>query len=215
MAIPSPRASTTQRVRTKPPIDWYDPEEHRRKIAEALVQDIEILDNLVAWVTEHASVALYGSMYTSATSGLYTLGAGWTKYTDFDSQAVTPKGTTFNTTTDSFQINANGIYMFYVGFTFDHDESNSGRTFDMRIFNNSDSTVVFQPITIGVGRNTPYTNFSYQFMFDIQNVNEDDDLIIELGNGSSVTGNFNEFEVGVYSIGAIQGTNGLLVDPAA
>ena len=215
MAIPSPRASTTQRVRTKPPIDWYNEEEHRRKLAEALVQDIEILDNLVAFVVEHVSVAIYGAMFTDGISGTYNLGAGWTKYTDFDAKRVTDKGTEFNITTDSFRINANGVFMFYVSFSFQHDESNQGRTFDIRILNNTDSTVLGDPITVGVGRNTPATNFAFQAMLTIDDLNEDDELILQLGNGDLISGEFAEFEIGSYSIGEIQGTSGLLVDPAA
>ena len=34
MAIPSPRASAAGRARDVVPIDWHDPDEHRRKIAE-------------------------------------------------------------------------------------------------------------------------------------------------------------------------------------
>ena len=215
MVLASPRSDALGSRRPGVPLDWYDPTEHRRKLAETLNITSSELQDLVDFVRNHVSVAIYGAMYTSTTSSIYTLGAGWTQYTDFDTLNVTPKGTTFNTTTDSFQVNANGIYMFYFGFSFQHDESNSGRTFDVRLFNNTDSVTVGQPITVGVGRNTPATNFSYQFMFETTDANEDDDLIIELGNGSSIIGTFDDFDVGVYSIGELQGTAGDFVDPAA
>ncbi len=213
MAIPSPREQSDRRDRPGVPIDWYSEQEHRRKLAEALNVDIGLLDDLRAFVRDHVSIAIYGAMSTSATSGIYALGAGWTQYTDFDTVNVTPKGTTFNTTTDAFQINANGIYIFYFGFSFQHDEDHQGRTFDVRLFNNTDSVAVGQPITVGVGRDTPATNFGYSTMFENTDAIEDDDLIVQLGNGDSITGTFEDFEVGVYSIGEIQGVAELL-DPA-
>ncbi len=214
MAIASPRSNALGSRRANAPLDWYDPAEHRRKLAELLNLTSAQFQDLVDFVRDHVSVAIYGAMSTSVTSGIYALGAGWTQYTDFDTVNVTPKGTTFNTTTDSFQINANGIYIFYFGFSFDHDESNQGRTFDLRLFNNTDSVAVGQPITIGVGRNTPATNFSFSTMFETTEAIEDDDLIVQLGNGSSITGTFDDFEVGVYSVGELQGTAGDFVDPA-
>ncbi len=214
MAIASPRADALGDRRPGVPLDWYDPDEHRRKLAEALNITSGQLQDLVDFTRQHVSVAIYGSMYTSTTSGIYSLGAGWTQYTDFDTKAVTDKGTTFNTTTDSFQVNANGIYMFYFGFSFQHDELNAGRTFDVRLFNNTDSVAVGAPITVGVGRNTPATNFSYQFMFETTQDIEDDDLIVQLGNGDSITGTFDDFDIGVYSIGELRGTAGDFIDPA-
>ncbi len=215
MAIASPRNDALGSRRQGVPIDWYSESEHRRKLAELLNITSAQLQDLVDFVRDHVSVAIYGAMSTQTTSGTYNLGAGFTQYTDFDTVNVTPKGTTFNTTTDSFQVNANGIYMFYFGFVFDHNESNQGRTFQIRLFNSTDSTVVGDPITIGVGRNTPATNFSYQTMFDIQDANEDDEFIVQIGGGSSISGTFDEFEVGVYSVSEIQGQGDNLVDPAA
>lgn len=212
MALVSPRAG--QGARQRAPIDWYDEQEHRRKLAEALNLAIGRLEDLVAFVRDHVSVAIYGAMRTSGTSGTYNLGAGWTKYTDFDAQNVTPKGTTFDTANDVFQVNANGIYMFYLGFTFDHNESNQGRSFQFRLFNETDSTALGSPVDIGVGRNTPVTNFAFQFMFEISDANEDDAIRIELGNGSTITGTFSEFEVGVYSVGELQGVDEV-TDPAS
>ncbi len=214
MAIPSPRNTALGSRRANAPLDWYDESEHRRKLAELLNATSAEFQDLVDFVRDHVSVAIYGAMSTSTTSGNYSLGAGWTQYTDFDTTNVTPKGTTFNTTTDAFQINANGIYMFYFGFSFQHNESNQGRTFDVRLFNNADTAPVGQPITVGVGRNTPATNFSYSTMFEVTEAIEDDDLIVQLGNGDSITGTFDEFEVGVYSVGELQGTAGDFVDPA-
>ncbi len=211
MALVSPRAG--QGARQRAPIDWYDEQEHRRKLAEALNLAIGRLEDLTAFVRDHVSVAIYGAMNTAGTSGTYNLGAGWTKYTDFNNKNVTDKGTTFDTTNDSFQINANGIYKLYFGFTFNHNESNQGRTFDVRLFNNADSNTIGQ-VTVGVGRNTPTTNYSYSFMFDVADANEDDDIIVELGNGSTITGTFDQFEVGVYSIGELQGVNEV-TDPAS
>ncbi len=207
MALVSPRENTDRRVSPRAPIDWYDEGEHRRKIAEVLNLIVALVDDIRAFVRDHVSVAIYGAMRTSTVSGTYNLGAGWTKYTDFDQQNVTPKGTTFDTATDTFQINANGIYMFYLGFTFDHNESNQGRSFQFRLFNEADSTALGSPVDIGVGRNTPVTNFAFQFMFEIADANEDDAIRIELGNGSSINGTFSEFEVGVYSIGELQGVD--------
>lgn len=36
MAIPSPRADSVGQARPSVPLDWYDPVEHRRKLAEAI-----------------------------------------------------------------------------------------------------------------------------------------------------------------------------------
>ena len=41
MVIPSPRADAVNRARDLAPIDWYDEEEHRRKIAEKANQALQ------------------------------------------------------------------------------------------------------------------------------------------------------------------------------
>ncbi len=213
MAIPSPRDTALGSRRPSVPLDWFSDVEHRRKLAEELNVTSAQLQDLVDFVRDHVSVAIYGAMSTSGTSSIYNLGASLTQYTDFDTLNVTPKGTTFNTTTDSFQVNANGIYIFYVNFSFNHDESNAGRTFDVRLFNNTDSALITSA-TVGVGRNTPATNFGYSFMFEVTDTNEDKDLIIQLGNGSTISGTFENFGIGVYSVGELRGTAGDFIDPA-
>ncbi len=215
MAIPSPRDDALGTRRQGVPLDWYNPSEHRRKLAELLNITSAQLQDLVDFTRQHVSVAIYGGMRTSGTSASYSLGAGYTKYTDFDTISVTPKGTTFNTTSDTFQINANGIYVIFIGFAFEHNEQNSGRKFNVRLFNETDSVVIGSPVTIGVGRNTPATNFGYQFLTSLTDGNEDDDIAVQLGGGDSITGTFDSFELSVYSIGELQGTGGEIVDPAA
>ncbi len=214
MVIPSPRQDALGSRRQGVPIDWYDPDEHRRKLAEELNITSAQLQDLVDFVRDHVSVAIYGGMRTSGTSASYSLGAGYTKYTDFDTISVTPKGTTFNTTTDTFQINANGIYVIFIGFAFEHNETNAGRKFNVRLFNETDSVQIGNPIAVGVGRNTPATNFGYQFLTSLTDANEDDNIAVQLGGGDSINGTFDSFELSVYSIGEIQGTAGDITDPA-
>ncbi len=214
MAIPSPRNDALGSRRPSVPLDWYDPDEHRRKLAEELNITSAQLQDLVDFTRAHVSVAIYGGMRTSGTSANYSLGAGYTKYTDFNTVSVTPKGTTFNTTTDTFQINANGIYVIFIGFAFEHNEQNAGRKFNVRLFNETDSAAIGSPITVGVGRNTPATNFGYQFLTSLTDGNEDDDIAVQLGGADSITGTFNSFELSVYSVGEIQGTAGELINPS-
>ncbi len=41
MAIPSPRAGAVGQARPSVPLDWYDPTEHRRKLADAINQVLQ------------------------------------------------------------------------------------------------------------------------------------------------------------------------------
>lgn len=137
----------------------------------------------------------------STSSPNYTLGAGYTKFTDF------------TTTSDAYLLDLSlanntlsyeqsGIYAVNLAFVFTHDTNASNRTFNIRLFNET-AGLGGDPIPIGVGANTVVTNFGNQTLITCKataSFRPGDEISVELGGGSSITGTFDNFTLSTFRI---------------
>ncbi len=152
-------------------------------------QEIKVGSDIVA----NAYIPAYANVITTSNPA-YSLTSAYVKYAHFEETPVVPRFIEIDLANNRFRYLETGDFQFTVGFTFDHDESNQGRSFNVRLVNDMDSTVL-RTIIIGVGRNTPATNFSYVANISIAAANVNDWLSIELGGGSNISGNFASFGI--------------------
>lgn len=164
------------------------------------LQDREIRKFVDFGVTNLSFSAFGGLGMNAPPSSLYTLGAGWTKFTDFDKSVFSaPRGVTVDIPNSSLSIEAQATYIAVIYFIMSHDESQQGRRTNIRIFNETEQAAV-GTVPIAIARNQPGTNFTILPAFPVTPSGEGDVLSIELGGGDSVTGTFDAFSFYVYSI---------------
>ncbi len=134
------------------------------------------------------TIAGYGGveLVNSPTTG-NDLGAGWDTldYIYNGDFVTTPRGVvqdfvngTLSTTTDS-------IWTVNIILSLTFPELNQGREIEVRLFNQTQS-LGGAGVPIPIARNQPGIYFSASFMIDVVNVN--DVFVLQIGNGSTVTG---------------------------
>lgn len=171
---------------------------------EGRAQDREIR-KFLDFGADNFPIAAYGGLrQVATTSGIYSLDDTFQKYTDFDTSAFTaPRGTTVDVANSRIAVDLQGIYIFSISLTFSHDESNQGRTTYIRLYNETDE--IAGPVNpIGIGRNTPNTNFSSIVPVEVGVAQDGDFWSIEFGGGDSVTGTFDSVDWALWSIGPVQ-----------
>jgi hypothetical protein len=107
----------------------------------------------------------------------------------FSTVAVTtPKEVTQDPATNSLSVAKGGVWLLVVSGTLaGHDSSNQGRTFNLRLWNATES-VGGSPIPIGVGRNVEDTNFSVTVLVELLDTDIGDIYQLELGGVDAITG---------------------------
>jgi len=89
--------------------------------------------------------------------------------TFYQSLHLPSRGCTFDPVGGTVSIDSEvpGVWQFILNFTIEHNESNSGRTVNVRLFNVTDGLPVGSSWPIGIGRNQPTTNFAHTFMAEV------------------------------------------------
>ena len=110
----------------------------------------------------------------------------------FDTLSPTvERGVTFNLPANTFTFTARGVWLLTVNLNIEgHNSSNSGRNFEVRLFNVTDS-IGSAGIVIGVGRNQEDTFVSLSLMIEISQADVDDADVfrVEVGNAdTAITG---------------------------
>lgn len=157
-------------VRTKPvgrtaPKTWAgQPEDHRRLLAEAsesLFSRVERLERVIVLLVPSAVGELVLAASTAAFPDLDS--TTWVPVTQYDATvpatASEAKGVTLDPVNGTIAPGSAGIWRVDFSFSLEHDESNSGRSMELRFFN-TDSGIGSDVITIAIGRNQPGTSYS-------------------------------------------------------
>lgn len=147
--------------------------------------------NIYQWVIDNFSVPGYGGLRLSTpdTAGA-DLTAAWRKINEFDAVMFnTPRGITQDLANDGLVIDVYGIWVFGLYLSFEHNESNSGREFYIRLYDETDNVPVGNGsgTLVGVSRNQPATNFSYSLPIEIPESLVGHRLIIQVGNGDTLS----------------------------
>ena len=112
---------------------------------------------------------------------------------------------TIDLVNNQFSIDREGVFTLFLGFTFEHNSSNSGRLTNVRLFNVTDGTQI-NSIILATGRNAEASSFQQQVLLEIGPASVSDQLRFEIGDGdtySSVV--WDQTNMSVYSVGEWRG----------
>lgn len=143
----------------------------------------------VSWKADNLfSVAAYGGLNRSAPVA-FDVTTGWTTLPLDTGLLATPRGIVQIPGSNAIQYSYSGVYKLDIGGIIQgHDSSNSGRTFFLRLYNNTEGAPISQDLAIGVGRNTEDTDFSFGTLAEVEAAALGDDIIVQIGNGDAITG---------------------------
>ncbi len=132
------------------------------------------------------NAAAYGSMGMSVpTAGADIPVGSFIPVTQFDAFPTSSRGMTLDFNTDTFSFDFEGLFRVSTMLSIEHNDLNSGRQFEIRLFNVTDAAPGLATI-IGVSRNTSITNFTSTFLVEISAENVDDTYRIEVGNADTI-----------------------------
>jgi len=120
---------------------------------------------------------------------------------------VSPKGITQDVPGDQLIVDVIGKWVFNIFINIEHNEMNQGRTFDIQLWNASDSLELGLAV-MAVGRNTPGTNISISVLTEVDESLVGKDVQIRAGNASSNITNviINSMSWSIFSVGEFSGT---------
>ncbi len=139
----------------------------------------------------------YGGM--SGSDATFNLGAGWTKFEGFDTLTIDPpKNVEIDLVNNRIRSLTEGIFLLATGFAYEHNEQNQGRTFYVRLYNETD-LVGGNSLPVGVARNVGVTNWGVVYQIEVDG---GDWFSLQLGNGDTFTsGNIVDLELSISRIG--------------
>ena len=130
--------------------------------------------------------AAYGSMVlTSPASGSDIPVGSFITITQFDTVNIPGRGITLDASADTVSFEFEGVYRVSLMFAIEHNELNSSRQFELRLFNVNDASGLSSTV-IGIGRNVGVTNFTASFLVNISVSDVDDVYRVEVGNADTV-----------------------------
>jgi hypothetical protein len=128
----------------------------------------------------------YGGIRQTGTPSLSDMGASFQIVPANAELIATPLNVTQDHANDGIKFNKAGVWSTNVIISLSHNEDNAGRTFEIQLYNATDS-VEIGAISVPVARNQPGTFISTTFMSEISASAKDDLLQIRIGNGDTFT----------------------------
>ena len=139
------------------------------------------------WAEWAFSVAAYAGMYED-NIGFASLDLDWTPLDGYSNEDITPRGITTDLAAGTMTFHYEGVYQIAFAINLSHNESNQGRTTNVRFYNVTDGQPEGAAIEIGIGRNQPATNFFITFLVPVTAAMKNKAFRLEMGGGSSITG---------------------------
>ena len=136
------------------------------------------------WVAGNFTPAARSSMLIDPI-GFSSIGAGYTPIDNYDSE-IAPRGVTTDLVAGTIAFNIYGVFQITVGLNLSHNESNQGRTTNIRFWNVTDG-VSGGIVEVGIARNQPATNFTTVYQVDVTSNEIGKAFRLEIGGGSSIT----------------------------
>ena len=142
------------------------------------------MTEVAEWVSGNFQVASHASM-SKDPIGIASIGAGWTAIENYDSE-ITPRGITTDLVGGAMAFDIYGVFQLTIGLNLTHNESNQGRTTNIRFWNVTDG-IPAGNIPIGIARNQPATNFTGVLQLEVSAGETGKGFRLEIGGGDSVT----------------------------
>ena len=144
-----------------------------------------------------------GAMEMSTPTAGADIGIGWNVLDYFDAVSLQPYGVTLDTTNGLWRLDFTGLWQQVIALQFSHNNSNSGRTTNLRIWNVTEASEVGR-VAIGVARNVEDTMANLTALFDITSVQVNDVLRLEIGGGDTITTvQYNDMRVSSVQLGVV------------
>ena len=157
----------------------------RAQIAAALDDLSERIDKVWADSVALFTAAAYGGIVLKTPTALPDIGAGWTTLLFDTPRLTTPRHVIQDFANNGIRFDHEGIYSINIAFTISHNENNSSRTIEVRLFNVTDG-ISGESTVIGISRNQPVTNFAAQMLADIGSTDIGDLVVVQVGNGDTL-----------------------------
>ena len=149
------------------------------------VADSLSLNRQVQELRETLVFAAYGGIVLKTPTALPDIGAGWTTLLFDTPRLTTPRHVIQDFANNGIRFDHEGIYSINIAFTISHNENNSSRTIEVRLFNVTDG-ISGESTVIGISRNQPVTNFAAQMLADIGSTDIGDLVVVQVGNGDTL-----------------------------
>ncbi len=114
------------------------------------------------------------------------IGSGWQAIDEFDTVDLPVLGLSINAATGEFSFSFPGIWQITISLIFSHNESNQGRTTNIRLWNVTKSSVLGS-LPWFIGRNQPGSNIIIPFPVLVAEAAIGNSIRFEIGGGSSIT----------------------------
>ncbi len=126
----------------------------------------------------------YGGILLTTPTPRSNIGAAFETLLADTPMLSSPRDVVQDVGNNGLQFTATGIWRLNVSFGIEHNESNQGRTFNVRMYNVADDAVLASAI-IGVGRNTAATSWASSLLVEIPVSGLNDLIQIQIGDASS------------------------------
>ena len=180
-------------------------------------QQTDIIDSFTLEADAIAvfSFAAYGGLsYSGAPLSIGNFGAGWDDIADPITNTLTianPRGVTPNLLNGTLTVDFEGVYLLTVSGSFSHNESQSGRITNLRLFNTATQTGG-HGLQIGIGRNVGATNFSVVSLVEFPASSIGQPFVLQIGGGDVITDNeMNAYSYNLTGVGEFRGELGAAV----
>ena len=144
--------------------------------------------NLTGELALRSLVAIgYGGIFGGGGLPGGDLGAGFTLIDGFtDGQVNNPVSVDQDFANNALQIDRAGVWQLNIHVTFGHDDLNSGRQTNLRVWDNTDGFAL-ATLAIGVARNVGITSYAVSLLADFAAIAVGDDIQLQLGGGDTFT----------------------------
>ena len=168
------------------------------------VDTLEQVKSDKQWVADNFVVAAYISKSSGNNIAFPDLDATWQDMDFITTVGVTPRGIV-DQPNGQFSFSYPGVFSMSISGSMEHDSSNNGRTFSVRLINFADSTPG-NGIVVGTGRNQDATTIVASGMFEITAANLDENYGFQIGGGDTYTAvNFQTISYFLMSVGLWEG----------
>jgi hypothetical protein len=142
--------------------------------------------NIAEWLPIGIVPGRGGMVKTPDTAGT-DIGAGWQTLT-YNALTIGTYGVTLTPASGTFNTTWPGLWELRVLFSMSHDEQNTGRSTNIRLWNVTDGAQVGASVYVPIGRNQPGTLVPGFLNLDVAAADLGDDIRVEIGGGDTIAG---------------------------
>ena len=149
--------------RIRPPVLAQAPPEYSRRFFDQIISELR---DVFARIDIPASDASYYGQINRNTNQIVVMGAGWTSIQNYTAQLTNPKGVVQDMVPGTLSLQNLGVYQLMIDITLTFDESNTGRSTNLRMFDVGSGLPFGVENSLFVGRNAAGLTSSFVYLFE-------------------------------------------------